>query len=150
MKCHVCNGEHVYLAHRTGNIKMWVTCPHCKGTRKEPFDAQAELAELKRRVEALEQHKPFGVISDVKVTKRPVPAVRLMQESMQGINLNRSEREQITGYILALERKPTLPERPATIKYFAKPLPGSCLISPSEAKEIYSYVEALEKECGKC
>jgi hypothetical protein len=130
MKCHVCEGGHVYLTDRMGHIKEHIQCLHCKGTGEEPFDAQTELAELKRRVEALEQHKPLGVISEARVYDH-------------AMDLSDPE-------VRATMTKPTLPERPGDdLLTLALAGRGCSSVSMSEASAIYKYIVALEKECGK-
>jgi hypothetical protein len=143
MKCHVCEGGHVYLTDRMGHIKEHIQCPHCKGTHEEPFNAQTELAELNRRVAALEQ------TADAKAAPPVNHAERKMRDLIGFLDriITRHERK-----LSALEEresppKPTLPERPEVIKYLGAP--GSCMLSPGEAKELHRYILALEKGCGR-
>jgi hypothetical protein len=99
MKCHVCNGKHVYLANRAGDIKMSLPCPHCKGTRNEPFNAEVELAELKRKVEALEKSKPT-------LPERPCDEINFLVASALGCHaMTWREVTKIFDYITALEKE---------------------------------------------
>jgi len=90
MRCRACDGWSIgYISNR---------CSRCNNSGEEPFDAEAEIAELKRRVEALEKPK------ETPATKHRA-VWRLMRDSNQGINLNRYERKELTDYILALKKE---------------------------------------------
>ena len=99
MKCHVCNGEHTYLCDKDGTIRQWMKCPHCEGTGEEPFNAQAELAELNRRVAALEKSKPTP-------PERPHVGLQSLARASVGCgDISRTEASAIWLYVAALEKE---------------------------------------------